>query len=77
MTRRGRSLDGREIVHALERGGFVVVRVKGSHHMLRHHADATRFTVVPVHAGETIKPGTLRSILKQARLSWTEFAALL
>jgi predicted RNA binding protein YcfA (HicA-like mRNA interferase family) len=32
---------------------------------------------VPVHAGETIGPGLLRSILAQAGLSSDEFAAAL
>ena len=43
---------GRKIVAALKRAGFVVLRIRGSHHFLRH-ADG-RATVVPCHAGETI-----------------------
>ena len=44
MTRLPR-LSGREVVEALRRAGFDLVRVKGSHHFLRH-ADG-RVTVVP------------------------------
>lgn len=47
MTRRPR-LTGREIIAALRKGGFDVVRVKGSHHLLRH-ADG-RTTTIPVHS---------------------------
>jgi predicted RNA binding protein YcfA (HicA-like mRNA interferase family) len=54
-------IRGRELVAALERSGFRVIRIKGSHHFMRH-ADG-RTTVVPVHSGETIGPGLLRKIL--------------
>jgi predicted RNA binding protein YcfA (HicA-like mRNA interferase family) len=51
------------------------MRVKGSHHFLRH--PDSRTTVVPVHAGETIGPGLMSKILRDAELSPEEFAALL
>jgi predicted RNA binding protein YcfA (HicA-like mRNA interferase family) len=60
------AVKGKELVAALERAGFVVARIKGSHHFLRH-ADG-RVTVVPVHAGETIGPGLLSRILRDAKL---------
>ena len=59
-------LRGREVVAALRRAGFVVARVKGSHHFLRHPDG--RVTVVPVHAGETIGLGLLGKILKDAEM---------
>lgn len=74
MTRLPR-LTGREVVAALRKGGFEVVRVKGSHHFLRH-ADG-RVTVVPVHAGETIGPGLLAVILRDCELSQEDFSLLL
>ena len=52
---------------ALGRPGFVVARIKGSHHFLRH-ADG-RVTVVPVHSGETIGPGLLSRILRDTKLN--------
>lgn len=48
-------LSGAELTAALSQGGFVIVRIRGSHHFLRH-ADG-RQTVVPVHSGETIALG--------------------
>jgi predicted RNA binding protein YcfA (HicA-like mRNA interferase family) len=56
------ALTGKKLIAALAKSGFEVVRVKGSHHFLRH-ADG-RVTVVPVHAGETIGPGLLSQILR-------------
>ena len=65
----------REVLAALKRAGFVVVRVRGSHHMAQH-ADGRR-TVVPVHAGETIRPGTLSAILDDTCLTVDELIDLL
>jgi len=36
-----------------------------------------RTVTVPVHSSRDLKPGTLRSIIKQAGLSLEEFRALL
>lgn len=60
------AVKGNELVKALGRVDFVVARIKGSHHFLRH-ADG-RVTVIPVHAGETIGPGLLSRILRDAKL---------
>lgn len=68
-------LRGRELIRALARAGFDVVRVKGSHHVLRH-SDG-RQTVVPVHAGEEIGPGLLRSILSECELDLSQLRELL
>ena len=64
-------LRGREVVAALRRAGFAVLRVKGSHHFLQH-ADGRR-TVVPVHTGETIGPGLLNKILRDAEMEPAHF----
>lgn len=69
------SVTGKELIAALKKAGFAVVRVKGSHHFLRH-ADG-RTTVVPVHAGETIGPGLLSKILRDCELSRDELGKLL
>ena len=59
-------LRGKELIKALRRAGFEVIRSKGSHHFLRHPDG--RGTVVPVHAGETIGPGLLSKILRDTEL---------
>lgn len=51
------SLTGKELLSALKKAGFELLRIKGSHHFLRH-SDG-RSTVVPVHSGEDIGPGLL------------------
>lgn len=72
-------VTGAELVRALERAGFVVTRRRGSHVQLRRESpDGTVATFpVPVHAGKTIKKGTLRGILRKAGLSAEDLAALM
>ncbi|MHB8319682.1 MAG: type II toxin-antitoxin system HicA family toxin [Acidimicrobiales bacterium] len=55
-------VSGVKVVKALERAGFEVARVSGIHHVLQHPDG--RAVVVPVHPGQDIAKGTLRSILK-------------
>lgn len=74
MTRLPR-LTGREVIAALEKAGFEVVRIKGSHHRLRHPDG--RVTAVPVHAGEVVGPGLMASILRDVELTRDEFVTLL
>lgn len=69
------SVRGKNLVAALKKAGFEVVRVKGSHHFLRHQDGRT--TVVPVHAGETIGPGLFSKILRDCDLAREEFQKLL
>lgn len=64
-------LRGREVVAVLRRAGFLVLRIKGSHHFLQH-PDGRR-TVVPVHPGETIGPGLLNKILRDIELTAEQF----
>jgi len=68
-------LRGRQVIAALRRAGFVLIRVRGSHHFLRH--EDGRATVVPVHAGETIGPGLRSDILADVELTSEEFRQLL
>ncbi len=64
-------ITGSEMVRFLERGGFEVVRIRGSHHFLQKE---NLRTSVPVHAGKDLKIGTLRSILRDIQMSPSEFA---
>ena len=74
MTRLPR-LTGEKLIRILHGAGFIDMRVRGSHHFLRH-SDG-RVTVVPVHSNETIGPGLLSKILSDCELSRDEFLELL
>lgn len=68
-------VKGRECIRALQRGGFVIDRQKGSHVTLIRDNPFARATV-PDH-NKPLKPGTLRTIIRDAGLTVDEFVALL
>lgn len=68
-------VKGKELIKALRKAGFSVIRVRGSHHFLRH-VDG-RSTVVPVHAGEVLGPGLLSKILSDVDILAEQLLKLL
>jgi predicted RNA binding protein YcfA (HicA-like mRNA interferase family) len=68
-------VTGSELIAALAKIGFRVLRVKGSHHFLRHQDG--RSTVVPTHSGETIGPGLLHKILRDCQITADQLSELL
>lgn len=64
--------SGAEVVRALQKLGFVAVRQKGSHVILRRGGNGC---VVPQH--RELKVGTLAGVLKQAGVSAEEFLQVL
>ena len=66
---------GKDLIKALQRSGFEVVRQSGSHVRLRHPDG--RILTVPVHAGQDVGRGLLRKILRDADLSVEELLELL
>ena len=66
-------VSGRQLVAALRRLGFEEIRIRGSHHYLRHPDG--RATVIPVHAGETIGRGLLSQILRDTEIDRMQLAA--
>ena len=65
-----RAVSGPMLIRALRQFGFEVIRIKGSHHFLKHQDG--RCTVVPVHRGETIGRGLLAQILRDCDVSREE-----
>ena len=68
-------VTGQELIAALGKAGFSVLRVKGSHHFLRH--EDGRSTVVPAHSGENIGLGLLHKILRDCQLTANQLTKLL
>ena len=60
-----------KLVKVLHKLGFISVRQKGSHLILKHNDG--RETVVPIHQGEEIGRGLLRKILRDINLSPEKF----
>ena len=67
-----RVLKPRELVRALERMGFLLLRKSKGSHWQFEHPDGRR-TTVPMHKGEDIGPGLLRKILRDVEVTPEEF----
>ncbi len=63
----GKSYSSREVIKILERHGFVLRSVKGSHHK---YVCGSRKVIVP-HPKKDLRLGTLLAILDQAGLPRT------
>ena len=64
-------LKPRELIRALERMGFRLVRMSKGSHQQFEHPDGRR-TTVPVHKGRDIGPGLLRKILRDIEIDTAE-----
>lgn len=63
MSEKLPDISGRKMIALLEKIGFVVIRVKGSHHRMKH-ADG-RITTIPVHKNDSLPKGLLRKIIRE------------
>lgn len=67
-----RPLSAREVCRILEKHGFVIVRQKGSHLILRKEVQGRGITV-PVPNHSEVARGTLKSIIDQSEIPRSEF----
>ena len=65
-----RSLTARQVVAALRRDGFALVRQTGSHRQYIHPDDLRLVTVSFHRPGQTFRIGTLRRMI-QDQAQWT------
>ena len=69
-------LKPRVVLRALERAGFFVHHVSGSHYILKHPKKAHLRVTLPWH-NRDLKRGTLLSIIEQSGYTSDEFLELL
>lgn len=69
-------ITGTEAVRAFEKAGFVLVRVKGSHHHLKQEGNPVRLSI-PCHPGKALGTGLLSRQIKDAGMTVEEFIELL
>ncbi len=69
------ALRASEVVRALNRLGFQVIRQKGSHIRLKHPDG--RYASVPSHGAREFRREFILDILKQARVDFSDFLAAL
>ena len=70
------TIQGKQAIAAFSRDGFSVARINGSHHIMKKPGHIFLLTV-PVHGSQTLKPGTLRNLIRTAGLTVEEFVQLL
>ena len=63
-----KSVSGREFARLIERRGWVLLRVNGSHHIYGKDGSVVRLSV-PIHGNAALKTGLLRHLMKFADLS--------
>lgn len=68
------ALSGKEFARVLERHGWTLARIKGSHHVYTKAGSPLTIKAspdhsVPVHGSKALKIGLQRHLMKQAGLS--------
>jgi predicted RNA binding protein YcfA (HicA-like mRNA interferase family) len=67
-----KSVSGKELARTLERKGWQLLRVHGSHHIYGKQGSPVRLTV-PVHGNRPLKTGLLRHMIKAAGIEEEDF----
>ena len=63
-----KQVSGRDLARLVERRGWHLARVNGSHHIFTM-TDRRERIVIPIHGNQPLKTGLLRSLMKIAGLS--------
>jgi predicted RNA binding protein YcfA (HicA-like mRNA interferase family) len=62
-----KQVSGRELAQIVQRRGWILARIQGSHHVFTMAGRRERI-VIPIHGNQPLKKGLLRSLMKIARL---------
>ena len=66
-----KSISGKKFAKLLEKKGWILLRVNGSHHIYGKSGNVQRISV-PIHGNKTLKTGLLRHFLKVSGISENE-----
>ena len=61
-------VSGKDMCRVLERLGWTLVRIRGSHYIYKQPGNPVLINV-PVHGNRTLKPGTQHGIMRDAGLT--------
>lgn len=67
-----KSTSGRDFVRIIERRGWTLPRINGSHHIYGKTGSIVRLSI-PIHGNKPLKTGLLRHLAKLAELSDQDF----
>ena len=63
-----KSVSGRSFAKMLEKNGWILLRVQGSHYIYGKTGNEVRISV-PIHGNQPLKIGLLKHLMKQAGLT--------
>lgn len=63
-----KSISGREFAKILERKGWQLLRIQGSHYIYGKTGNVSRITV-PIHGNQPLRKGLQRHLMKQANIA--------
>ena len=66
------TVSGTDAIKVFESFGFVVDRIKGSHHVMKREGHKYALSI-PVHGSTAVAKGTLRSLIDAAGITVQEF----
>lgn len=65
-----KAISGKELARLVEKSGWVLARVNGSHHIYCKPGSNVRLSI-PIHGNQPLKIGLLKHLLKQAEITIT------
>lgn len=66
-----KQVSGKDLARLVEKHGWTLLRVHGSHHIYGRGGSIVRLSI-PIHGNRTVKTGLLRHLLKQAEITESE-----
>jgi predicted RNA binding protein YcfA (HicA-like mRNA interferase family) len=63
-----KSISGKQFARAVERQGWTLLRIAGSHHIYGKQGSIVRLSI-PIHANKPLKTGLLRHLLALAEMN--------
>jgi predicted RNA binding protein YcfA (HicA-like mRNA interferase family) len=67
-----KSMSGRDFARLVERHGWTLLRVQGSHHIYGKTGSVVRLSI-PIHGSKPLKTGLLRHLAKLSEIPESEF----
>lgn len=67
-----KSFTGRELARLVERHGWQLLRISGSHHIYGKSGSVVRLSI-PIHGNRPLKTGLLRHLLKASEIPGSEW----
>ena len=66
-----KSISGKHLAKLLEKRGWILARVNGSHHIYTKEGSSARISI-PIYANQSLKIGLLKSLMKIAEIDENE-----